>query len=62
MTVDDTDRRILDALRADARLSVRELAARVHLSRANAYARSFAIANADGALSQPLVAAPRHAR
>jgi DNA-binding Lrp family transcriptional regulator len=39
MTVDDTDRRILDVLRDDARLSVRELAARVHLSRANAYAR-----------------------
>ena len=39
MTVDDTDRRILDVLRGDARLSVRELAGRVHLSRANAYAR-----------------------
>lgn len=37
--MDDTDARILDALRLDARMSVRELAARVHLSRANAYAR-----------------------
>ena len=39
MTVDDTDRRILEVLRDNARLSVRELAARAHLSRANAYAR-----------------------
>jgi DNA-binding Lrp family transcriptional regulator len=37
--IDDTDRRILDALAADARMSVRDLATRLHLSRANAYAR-----------------------
>jgi DNA-binding Lrp family transcriptional regulator len=39
MTVDDTDRRILEVLRTDARTSVRDLAAQLHLSRANAYAR-----------------------
>ena len=39
MTVDDTDKRLLEELRADARASVRDLAARLHLSRANAYAR-----------------------
>jgi DNA-binding Lrp family transcriptional regulator len=37
--IDDTDRRILEALRADARASVRDVAARLHLSRASAYAR-----------------------
>ncbi|HLS44422.1 MAG TPA: Lrp/AsnC family transcriptional regulator [Ornithinicoccus sp.] len=37
--VDDVDRRIIQALRADGRLSVRALAERVHISRANAYAR-----------------------
>jgi len=39
MTVDDTDRRILEVLRVDARASVRDVAAQLHLSRANAYAR-----------------------
>ena len=39
MTVDDTDRRILEVLRTDARTSVRDVAAQLHLSRANAYAR-----------------------
>jgi DNA-binding Lrp family transcriptional regulator len=39
MTVDETDRRILEELRTDARASVRDLASRLHLSRANAYAR-----------------------
>jgi DNA-binding Lrp family transcriptional regulator len=39
MTVDDTDLRILEVLRADARTSVREMAGQLHLSRANAYAR-----------------------
>lgn len=39
MAVDDTDRRILEVLRLDARTSVREVAAQLHLSRANAYAR-----------------------
>jgi DNA-binding Lrp family transcriptional regulator len=37
--VDDTDRAIVDALRADGRLSVRALAEQVHISRAGAYAR-----------------------
>ena len=37
--LDGTDRRILDELRADGRLSVRALAERVRVSRANAYAR-----------------------
>jgi DNA-binding Lrp family transcriptional regulator len=37
--LDDTDRLIVEALRADGRLSMRALAARVHLSRANVYAR-----------------------
>lgn len=37
--VDDVDRRILAELARDGRLSVRALAERVHISRANAYAR-----------------------
>jgi DNA-binding Lrp family transcriptional regulator len=37
--MDDTDRQILDVLRADARTSVRDLAEHVHISRASAYAR-----------------------
>lgn len=37
--LDDTDRAMIDALRADGRLSVRALAGQVHISRANAYAR-----------------------
>jgi DNA-binding Lrp family transcriptional regulator len=37
--LDDTDRAMIDALRADGRLSVRALADHVHISRANAYAR-----------------------
>ncbi len=37
--VDETDLRIVDELVADGRLSVRALAERVHISRANAYAR-----------------------
>jgi DNA-binding Lrp family transcriptional regulator len=37
--VDDTDRELIAALRADGRLSVRALADAVHISRANAYAR-----------------------
>jgi DNA-binding Lrp family transcriptional regulator len=37
--LDETDRLIVDALRADGRLSMRALAARVHLSRANVYTR-----------------------
>ena len=36
---DDIDRRIVDVLREDARLSVSELASRVRISRANAYQR-----------------------
>ncbi|GAA3794483.1 MULTISPECIES: Lrp/AsnC family transcriptional regulator [Amycolatopsis] len=38
-TLDDVDRRIVAELRADGRLSVRALAERVRISRANAYAR-----------------------
>ncbi|MFC4950508.1 Lrp/AsnC family transcriptional regulator [Pseudonocardia sp. GCM10023141] len=37
--LDDIDRRILEELRADGRMSVRLLAERVRVSRANAYAR-----------------------
>ncbi|TQS42922.1 Lrp/AsnC family transcriptional regulator [Cryptosporangium phraense] len=37
--LDDVDRRILAELTADGRLSMRTLAERVHISRANAYAR-----------------------
>ncbi|MCW2668568.1 MAG: hypothetical protein QOD70_474 [Frankiales bacterium] len=37
--MDDTDRLLLDVLRADARISIRDLAAQVHVSRASAYAR-----------------------
>src|SRR5215470_16607727 len=37
--MDDTDRLIVEALRADGRLSMRALAERLHISRANAYAR-----------------------
>lgn len=37
--LDDVDRRILAALTANARTSVRSLAEQVHISRANAYAR-----------------------
>ena len=38
-TLDDTDRRILDALTRDGRMSMRLLAETLHISRANAYAR-----------------------
>lgn len=37
--MDATDRAILDVLRADARTSIRDVAARVGVSRASAYAR-----------------------
>jgi DNA-binding Lrp family transcriptional regulator len=37
--LDDIDRRIIDALRRDGRLSVRALAEEVRISRANAYTR-----------------------
>ena len=37
--MDDTDRQIVDALRADGRMSMRALADRIHVSRASAYAR-----------------------
>jgi DNA-binding Lrp family transcriptional regulator len=37
--LDDTDRRIVAALRADGRMSMRTLAATLHISRAGAYAR-----------------------
>lgn len=36
---DETDRRLIDVLRDDARLSVTELATRANVSRANAYQR-----------------------
>ncbi|MGH8861662.1 MAG: Lrp/AsnC family transcriptional regulator [Jatrophihabitantaceae bacterium] len=38
-TLDDTDRGIVDALRADGRLSMRALADRLHISRAGVYSR-----------------------
>ena len=37
--LDDVDRGIIDALRADGRLSMRALAARLHISRAGVYSR-----------------------
>ena len=37
--MDDTDRLIVEALRADGRMSMRALAELIHISRANAYAR-----------------------
>jgi DNA-binding Lrp family transcriptional regulator len=37
--LDETDRLIVEALRADGRVSMRALADRVHISRASAYAR-----------------------
>ena len=37
--LDETDRVIVEALRADGRLSMRALATQVHLSRANVYTR-----------------------
>jgi DNA-binding Lrp family transcriptional regulator len=37
--VDDTDRLIVEALRADGRMSMRTLANLIHISRASAYAR-----------------------
>ena len=39
MTLDATDRRMVELLVADGRLSVNELAAQAHVSRATAYAR-----------------------
>jgi DNA-binding Lrp family transcriptional regulator len=38
-SLDEVDRRILDALVRDGRASVRTLAERIHISRTNAYAR-----------------------
>ena len=37
--LDDTDRKILDALTGEGRMSMRTLAESLHISRANAYAR-----------------------
>ena len=37
--LDEVDRRILDELVRDGRTSIRTLAERIHISRANAYAR-----------------------
>src|SRR6516164_3623323 len=37
--MDDTDRMIVEALRADGRMSMRALADQIHISRASAYAR-----------------------
>lgn len=39
VTLDDLDRQIVAALREDGRLSMRALAAALHISRANVYAR-----------------------
>lgn len=38
-SLDETDQRILDELSKDGRISMRKLAERLHVSRANAYAR-----------------------
>ena len=38
-TIDDTDRLIVEALRADGRMSIRALSDLIHISRAAAYAR-----------------------
>lgn len=38
-TLDDTDRRIVHLLQKDGRMSMRDLAAAVHVSRANVYTR-----------------------
>lgn len=48
--LDDVDRRLLDELTRDGRLSVRALAERVHISRANAYSRLERL-HADGVLT-----------
>ena len=37
--LDDVDQRIVDELRQDGRMSIRSLAEKLHISRANAYAR-----------------------
>lgn len=37
--LDETDRRIIELLRADGRMSVRAVAEQAHISRANAYSR-----------------------
>lgn len=47
--MDDVDRRLLALLVADGRLSMREVAGRAHISRANAYARLERL-RADGVL------------
>jgi DNA-binding Lrp family transcriptional regulator len=39
VAMDDTDRQIVEELRADGRMSMRSLADRIHISRASAYAR-----------------------
>jgi DNA-binding Lrp family transcriptional regulator len=39
VAMDDTDRLIVDALRADGRMSMRALADHIHISRASAYSR-----------------------
>jgi DNA-binding Lrp family transcriptional regulator len=49
-SIDDIDRRIVAELRADGRVSITELAGRVGISRANAYAR-FERLRADGVVS-----------
>ena len=50
MTLDATDRRMVELLVGDGRMSVNELAARVHVSRATAYARLERL-RADGVLT-----------
>jgi DNA-binding Lrp family transcriptional regulator len=45
--IDDIDAQILDALQRDGRLSMRQLAEEVHISRANAYARVERLTAAD---------------
>lgn len=58
--LDETDRRILGVLTDDARTSIRTLAQRLHLSRANAYARVRRLA--DEGVIQSFGAQVRHAR
>lgn len=58
--VDEVDRRIIRALQADGRLSVRSLAEQVHISRANAYARLERL-QADGVITGfAATVAPEH--
>lgn len=58
--VDETDLAIIEALRADGRCSVRALAERVHISRANAYARLERLREGGVITGFTAVVAPEH--